>query len=290
MVPIRTPVETQDERPRADQIDVFGLTHPGKVRTENQDQFLIASLHKTMMVHYSSMPPDLLGRLTSDSRGFVFLVADGVGGGPSGKLASGTALQAIVDYVIHTMDLYIQLDEKSEAAFLDQLRRSVERSHEKIQTEGGLTDSKGMATTLTMVVVRWPKAYLLHVGDSRCYRLRNRHLDVMTKDQTMAQVLLDAGALTEDTAEQSGLKHVLWSALGGREASPDVLTEDIEWDDVMLLCSDGLTKHVSNEEIAEHLGTKSSSEEIARSLVELTLQRGASDNVTVVVSRLRTQG
>ncbi len=287
MDPIHTPTMTQAGRPRADQIDVFGLTHPGKVRTENQDQFLIASLHKTMMVHFSSIPTELLGRLTSDSRGFVFLVADGVGGGPAGKLASGTALQAIVDYVIHAMDLYIQLDEKSEAAFLEQLRRSVERSHEKIQADGGRNETRGMATTLTMVVVRWPKAYLLHVGDSRCYRLRNHHLDIMTKDQTMAQVLLDAGALTEDTAEQSGLKHVLWSALGGREASPEMLTEDVEWDDVMLLCSDGLTKHVSDDEIQDHLGRPQSSEAIARGLIDLTLERGASDNVTVVISRLR---
>ena len=125
----------QAGRPRADQIDVFG----SPIREdpeENQDQFLIASLHKTMMVHFSSISPELLGRLTSDSRGFVFLVADGVGGGPSGKLASGTALQAIVDYVIHAMDLYNQSDEKTETVFLDQLRRSVERSHEKIRAEG----------------------------------------------------------------------------------------------------------------------------------------------------------
>lgn len=285
--PILTPTSVQAGRPRADQIDVFGLTHPGKIRTENQDQFLIASLHKTMMVHFSSISPELLGRLTSDSRGFVFLVADGVGGGPSGKLASGTALQAIVDYVIHAMDLYNQLDEKTETVFLDQLRRSVERSHEKIRAEGGLNEARGMATTLTMVVVRWPKAYLLHVGDSRCYRLRNGRLDIMTKDQTMAQVLMDAGALNEDTAEQSGLKHVLWSALGGREASPDVVTEDIEWDDVMLICSDGLTKHVSDSEIREHLARPNSSEAIVRGLVELTLERGGSDNVTVVISRLK---
>lgn len=287
MDPILTPTAIRAGRPRPDQIDVFGVTHPGKVRTENQDQFLIASLHKTMMVHHSSIPPELLGRLTSDSRGFVFLVADGVGGGPAGKIASGTALQAIVDYVIHAMDLYTQLDEKTEAAFLDQLRRSVERSHEKIRTEAGLNEAKGMATTLTMVVVRWPKAYLLHVGDSRCYRLRGGRLDVMTKDQTMAQVLLDAGALNEDTAEQSGLKHVLWSALGGREASPDVTTDDVEWDDVMLLCSDGLTKHVSDAEIRDHLAQPTSSESIARGLVNLALERGGSDNVTVVISRLR---
>jgi protein phosphatase len=287
MGPILTPTSVQAGRPRPDQIDVFGVTNVGRVRTENQDQFLIASLHKTMMVHHSSIPPELLGRLTSDSRGFVFLVADGVGGGPAGKLASGTALQAIVDYVIHAMDLYTQLDEKTEAVFLDQLRRSVERSHEKIQAEGGMNQTRGMATTLTMVVVRWPKAYLVHVGDSRCYRLRNGRLDVMTKDQTMAQVLMDAGALSPDTAEQSGLKHILWSALGGKEATPEVDTQDIEWDDVMLLCSDGLTKHVSDEEIRDVLAQPLSSEATGNALLTMALDRGGSDNVTLVISRLR---
>jgi protein phosphatase len=287
MDPYPTPTAVAAGRPRPDQIDLFGISHPGRVRKENQDQFLIASLHKTMMVHHSSIPQELLGRLTSDSRGFVFLVADGVGGGPGGGLASGTALTAIVDYVIHAMDLYLDINKTTEPKFLAQLRHSVERGHEKIRAESGPAKSGGMATTLTMVTVRWPRAYMVHVGDSRCYRLRNGNLEMMTKDQTMAQVLLDAGALNPDTAEHSGLKHVLWSALGGREASPETAVTDIEFDDIMLICSDGLTKHVSDEEIREHLMRTTGSEATSKQLLELALERGGSDNVTVVMSRLR---
>jgi protein phosphatase len=282
-----TPTMVAAARPRPDQIDIFGITHPGKVRKENQDQFLIASLHKTMMVHHSSIPKEHLGRLTSDSRGFVFLVADGVGGGPGGQLASGTALTAIVDYVIHAMDLYLDIDETTEPMFVAQLRRSVERGHEKIRAESGPAKTNGMATTLTMVTVRWPKAYLVHVGDSRCYRLRSGKLELMTKDQTMAQVLMDAGALNPDTAEHSGLKHVLWSALGGREASPETHTSTIQFDDIMLICSDGLTKHVTDDEIRDHLIRSRGSEATTRQLLDLALERGGSDNITVVMSRLR---
>jgi protein phosphatase len=282
-----TPTAVAAAKPRPDQIDLYGISHPGRVRSENQDQFLIASLHKTMMVHHSSIPAAHLGRLTSDSRGFVFLVADGVGGGPAGQLASGTALTAIVDYVIHAMDLYLDIDETNEPVFVAQLRRSVERGHEKIRAESGPASTDGMATTLTMVTVRWPKAYLVHVGDSRCYRLRQGNLELMTKDQTMAQVLLDAGALNPDTAENSGLKHVLWSALGGREASPETLTADIEFDDIMLICSDGLTKHVTDEEIREHLLRTTGAEATTKELLELALARGGTDNVTVLMSRLR---
>ena len=287
MVSYPTPSAIAAARPRPEQIDLYGISHPGRVRAENQDQYLIASLHKTMMVHHSSIPEEHLGRLTSDSRGFVFLVADGVGGGPAGQLASGTALTAIVDYVIHAMDLYLDIDESTEPMFLAQLRQSVERGHEKIRAESGPAMSAGMATTLTMVTVRWPKAYLVHVGDSRCYRLRGTMLELMTKDQTMAQVLLDAGALNPDTAEHSGLKHVLWSALGGREASPETLMVDIQFEDIMLICSDGLTKHVSDEEIREHLIRTTSSESTTKELLELALARGGTDNVTVVMSRLK---
>jgi serine/threonine protein phosphatase PrpC len=110
---------------------------------------------------------------------------------------------------------------------------------------------------------------------------------MMTKDQTMAQVLVDAGALNPDTAEHSGLKHVLWSALGGREAVPETLTVDIEFDDIMLICSDGLTKHVSDDEIRDHLMRTTGSEATSRELLQLALDRGGSDNVTVVISRLK---
>ena len=144
-----------------------------------------------------------------------------------------------------------------------------------------------MATTLTMVTVRWPRAYLIHVGDSRCYRLRGGQLGRLTRDQTMAQAMLDAGALSADQAEQSRFKHILYSALGGREVVPDAASTDIQWDDVWLLCTDGLTKHVSDEEIGEHLARPEAAEITCRRLVDLALERGGSDNVTVVVGRLK---
>jgi protein phosphatase len=144
-----------------------------------------------------------------------------------------------------------------------------------------------MATTLTMVTIYWPRAYVIHVGDSRAYRLRKGVLTQVTKDQTMAQAMVDAGALTQAAAEQSRLKHVLWSALGGKEALPEVTMLDCEWEDVMLLCSDGLTKHVSDDEIRDHLLRGESAEVSCHALVDLALSRGGSDNVTVVIGRLR---
>lgn len=282
---------TQDPlpaRPTRDQYDFFGVSHQGMVRTENQDCFLIASLHKAMQVHQTSLPEETLGELISPSRGFVFLVADGVGGVPGGKDASRTALSAIVDYVLRAMDLYVQLDPDVEPEFLAELQRSVEQSHEVVRQAGEANDERiGMATTLTMVCIRWPRGYLVHVGDSRCYMLRDGELRLLTKDQTMAQAMVDAGALSPDQAERSGLKHVLYSALGATRAEPMTATTDIRWNDVMLLCTDGVTKHVSDDEIRHALRSSTSAETTARELLQLTLERGGSDNTTLIVGRLK---
>ncbi len=228
-------------RPLASDIDLFGLTHQGNVRRTNQDQFLIASLHKTMQVHTSSVPAEQLGDLKLSSR--------------------------------HV--------EGQESKFLEELERAVAESHAAV-----LEDPQSSATTLTMAVFRWPRAYLVHVGDSRCYRLRDGQLELLTKDQTMAQALVDAGVLPASRASETRWAHVLSSALGADQAKPVITATDSRWDDVMLLCTDGLTKHVTDAEIAEQLATVKSAEMICRNLIERTLARGASDNVTVVACRL----
>jgi serine/threonine protein phosphatase PrpC len=275
------------QRPTRKDVDIFGMSHQGLVRPQNQDHFLVASLHKSLQLHQTTLPHDDLGSLISGARGYVFLVADGVGSTPWGGEASGSALRAIADYVIHGMDLYAGPDSEQESRVVERLRRSVQHGHQTIKDAGEAEGKRGMATTLTMVTIYWPRAYVIHVGDSRAYRLRRGVLTQVTKDQTMAQAMVDAGALSQAAAEQSRLKHVLWSALGGKEALPEVSTLDIEWEDLMLLCSDGLTKHVSDDEIRDHLMKAESAESACRALVDLALARGGSDNITVVIGRLR---
>jgi protein phosphatase len=280
-------VTPPEVRPARDDIDVCGLTHQGLSRKENQDHFLIASIHKAMAVIQTSLPEDSIGDLRSPSRGYVFLVADGVGGSPGGSEASRTALKAIVDYVLHTMDLYVQLDPEAEPGFHAELRRSVEVSHEAVrQASEADEDRSGMATTLTMVCFRWPKAYIVHVGDSRGYRLRDGELELLTKDQTMAQAMVDAGALSPAQAERSGLSHVLYSAVGASRAEPYLAATDCRWNDIMLLCTDGITKHVSDLEIRDALRRCTSAQTTAQELLQLALERGGSDNATLIVGRL----
>src|ERR1041384_4912153 len=138
-------------RPTSTNVDVFGLTNRGRVRADNQDQFLIASLHKLLRVHQSSLPPEDITTLISESRGYILLVADGVAGRPDGQAASSTVVKTIAHHVTHLMDLYRRLDSNLESSFVAELERSVLKSHDVLlegweEQRGG----RGGATTLTV--------------------------------------------------------------------------------------------------------------------------------------------
>ena len=272
----------RDTRPLDDEIDVYGLTHPGLTRKSNEDRFLIASLHKVMAVQHTNLVVDQLHNLTSASRSYLFLVADGVGGAKGGDRASETALREVAEYVTNAMRFYYHHDPVNSMRILGELQRSVMHVHDVVRSE-----HQGSATTLTMALVLWPILFLVQVGDSRCYRLRQGKLEQLSRDQTMAQALIDSGALTPEDAEQTKWKHVLSSAVGGSEATPIASPHGCQWDDVLLLCSDGLTKHVHDEGIESVLRQEKSSEAACHALVNLALEGGGSDNITVVVGRLR---
>jgi protein phosphatase len=277
----------RDRLPREADIDVFGLTHTGRTRATNADHFLILSMHRSLQVRGTSLPEGMFRPLSSQPRGYLFLVADGVGSGRGGEQASESALRDLTRYVTQTTSLYYQCYPNDEQRFVDELREAVGRTHATVREEAARKGMPGMATTLTMVAVFWPRAYLVHVGDSRCYRLRRGRLERMTHDQTMAQALVDAGALSISSSELSPLRHVLTSAIGADEAQPEVVTEDTSWSDVLLLCTDGLTKHVTDPEIEAALREGRPAEETATALRDLALERGGTDNITIVVGRLR---
>lgn len=273
-------------KPRDEDLDFFGITHKGKVRPDNQDHFLVTTLHKTMRVHVTSLPNPELLELPSQRIASVGMVCDGVGGHAGGEAASRSAIEAIAGYVTHTMQCFFTAEQGDPEHFLESLRDAAARSHELIAQhakESG--DRKGMATTLTMFVAVWPILYLLQVGDSRCYLLRKGELMQLTRDQTMAQDLLDSGVLSPEQAARSPYAHVLSSSLGGATWTPEVSRFDLKLGDIMLLCTDGLTKHVSDEQILKRMVGLTSSEQAARALLQDALDGGGSDNVTVLVLR-----
>jgi protein phosphatase len=138
------------------------------------------------------------------------------------------------------------------------------------------------------VVLRWPRAYVVHVGDSRAYYLRGGRLRQLTRDQTAYDHLVDEGLIKEDPPDQTGRRHMLRDVLTsavGSEIEPTIGLIDLEPDDVLLLCTDGLTKHVPDSDITEILGAGASAETTCSRLLDLTLERGARDNVTMIVGR-----
>ncbi len=268
-------------------IDVFGTTDPGKARSVNEDNFFIAAVHKSLLVRQTSLADLGIFADLRSSVAHLFLVADGLGGHRGGELASGTAVKTLAAHIGQTMDCCYKFDVDQENEFLGQLEAAVDRAHEQVLRLRG-PDEQGPGTTLTMVAVIWPRAYIVHVGDSRAYHLRGGRLRQLTRDQTAYEDLVDSGALKEEQVaggeQDHRLKHVLTSALGF-EIKPSIGLIDLQPGDVLLLCTDGLTKHVPDAEIASMLLASDTAEESCRRLVDLTLERGAKDNVTVVVGR-----
>ena len=165
-----------------------------------------------------------------------------------GEEASSRTLDTIVRYVAGSSLFFSNLDQEGQRALLHDLTLSVQWSHAAVRNEAAASTSlQGMATTLTMVLVLWPRAYVVQIGDSRCYHLRPPTITQVTKDQTMAQEMIDQGLLPAAAAERSPLSHVLSQAVGNKESEiwPEISSLDLEPGDTLLLCTDGLTKHVA---------------------------------------------
>ena len=288
---VDAPVTTSEYelRPHDNQLDLFGITHPGKVRTENQDHFLIATVHPEVVVHGTSLTSIDQLPLRGQRLATMLLVADGVGGHAGGSEASRLATEAVTAYVTSTLRSYHAAGTSNDQLFLDALRTAALTAHETVSVESAVRGDTHMATTLTFAIVVWPWMYVVQVGDSRAYLCSGGTLRQVTRDQTMAQDLVDQGVLPASRAAESPFNHVLSSAIGGSAALPVVTRIDVRGDHaVVLLCSDGLTKHVSNKEIEQHIVDMESSEQLCRTLLELALDRGGSDNITLVVGRART--
>jgi serine/threonine protein phosphatase PrpC len=273
-------------KPRDDEIDVYGLTHPGNVRRENQDHFLISSLHKRVQVYLTSLPTSDLLSQDTERLAFFAMVADGVGGSAGGEAASRLAVAAITRYVTEAMHCYYSADLADEERFPQALEEAALRVHSDIQGSSPTGPLQAhMATTLTLWIGLWPRAYLLQVGDSRCYLLRNGELIQLSRDQTLAQDLVDRGVFRRSDALRSPFANVLSSSLGGPQTAPIVTDMQQEWGNVGLLCSDGLTKHVPDTRIRERLMAMTSAKQVCEDLLRDALDAGGTDNVTVVVGR-----
>jgi serine/threonine protein phosphatase PrpC len=273
-------------KPRDDEIDVYGLTHTGKVRKDNQDHFLICSLRKQVVVQMTSLPEADELAAGTERLAWLAMVADGVGAAAKGEAASRTAVEAVMQYVTRSMRCYYAAGSADDREFCEALDQAAHQCHEELVRRGSEDpDYQGMATTLTLYLGVWPKAYLLQVGDSRCYGLRQGELTQFSRDQTMAQELVDRGVLTQADASKTRFAHTLSSSIGGPQTEPVVTRGDPGWGNVLMLCSDGLTRHVDDSRIRDRLRAMISAKQVCEDLLQDALDGGGTDNITIIVAR-----
>jgi protein phosphatase len=262
------------------------MTHPGQVRPSNEDQFLTAVLSKALQIQQTSIPQARMQY--SDDRGYLFLVADGMGGHQAGEHASTLAVDAIERFVLNTLKWFLHLRGSEGQTLLEEFHMALQQADAKIfQTARVHPELWGMGTTLTMAYSLNQDLFIAHVGDSRCYLFRGGELDQVTHDHTLVQEMVRRGHLEPEEATHHRLRHVITNVLGSTEPGvlPEVHKVKLEAGDLILLCSDGLSEMVSDEEIAQILRTDPDIRRACERLITLANEKGGKDNVTVILVR-----
>ena len=273
-------------QPNNDQVDLAGATDIGKARAENQDHFLIADMQRLLSIRDCSVPHDDCHRLFGSKPGRLLVVADGMGGHASGELASSTAIESCARYVLDMMQWFIKLSADNEDDFLSELSDCLAVIQRRLWSKGE-DQTNRMGTTVTMAYVVFPRMYVVHAGDSRCYLYRDGELRQLTTDHTFAQSLVDDGTLSKHEAETSRWRHVLWNCVGGSDKAvqPEVCKVDLRESDSVLLCSDGLTGMVGDDQIKQVLEQHDRAGAAVEQLVRLANDAGGKDNITIVLGR-----
>lgn len=268
-------------------LDMAGGSDIGCVRKENQDHFLIADLRRQLTVRDTDVPSDELGEMYGCREGNLMVVADGMGGHSNGEKASRIAVKATAQYVLDMMQWFLKLSPGVEQDFEDELAESLAAVQRRIWIESDQGE-RSMGTTVTMSYLLWPKMYVVHAGDSRCYLFRQGVLRQLTTDHTIAQQFVDSGSMSIDDPGLANWRHVLWNCVGGgaEKVRPEAIRIRLQVSDTILLCSDGLCGMVGNDVIAAVLAENLASNQSVNALIDAAKQRGGKDNIAVVVCRV----
>jgi serine/threonine protein phosphatase PrpC len=249
------------------QVKAYGLTHVGRQRQHNEDNFLV------------------------EDDAHLFLVADGMGGHAAGEIASRIAVDSIIEFILHTKEddgtwphAYDEHYKRSTNRLMAAVRMANTRVLEAMRKDARL---RGMGTTVVACLADDDTMSVAHVGDSRAYLIRDKNISRITNDHSWVFEQVQAGMLTEAEAEKHPLRNVITRALGGAlQVSPDASEIECKPGDVYLLCSDGLTGMVPEEEILRLVTENDGDlETTAQRLIDTANERGGLDNVTAVLVR-----
>jgi PPM family protein phosphatase len=272
--------------PRPLTVKAFGVTDTGKVRTTNEDQFLIAELTKAMRVWQTSLAEPKLQ--VGEERAHLFLVADGMGGHRAGERASGLAVAAVEQFTLNSFRWFVGSDNPDAERVLAQFQSAIRHADARILEEAAEhPELSGMGTTVTMAFHLGTQLCVIHVGDSRAYLYRDHELHQLTEDHTVVADMVRSGALRPDQVAEHRLRHTITNVVGGPELGVKVEARALEvrGGDRLLLCSDGLTEMVTNEAIAATLDAEPAPEAVAKKLLAQANDGVASDNITLIVVR-----
>jgi serine/threonine protein phosphatase PrpC len=271
-------------------VDLGAQSHQGHVRDSNEDHYLAVRFTRSLETVLTNLGEGVVPKRFDDTA-YGMLVADGMGGMAAGEIASSTALLRLLELVAQTPDWIMRMNQRENAATV--MRRMTLRFRQiddELREEGKSNRSLyGMGTTLTVAATIGSDLFLSHIGDSRAYLLRGEKLHQLTKDHTLAQALIDAGIAGPNDPSTRAMRHVLTAALGstGERTDPQVQRLQLSDDDQLLLCTDGLTEMVTDNDISVVLADANSSQAACQALIDLALAGGGKDNITVVLARYR---
>ncbi len=275
---------------------VYGCTHIGMVRKNNEDAYVIADLTANA-ASASSTPAGIFeaeGDMTErgeegtlrkwrvGEQGMLIAVSDGMGGAEAGEVASHLVVESLRE------DLVAQRDGSTGKL----VRSAVERANHVVFDAAGRNPKRnGMGATLTAVLVREDRAYVAGVGDSRCYIIRGRRIRQVTRDQSLVESLVELGHLTREEAESSPHRNIILQALGTKPDVAVALTKvQLQNGDLVLLCSDGLSGKLTDEEMLELALAGPKIDDACRAMVTLANERGGEDNISIILAHFSGPG
>lgn len=242
-------------------MNYYGISNIGKSRKENQDKIYLPS--EKSAIKY-------------------FIIADGMGGVSGGEIASGIAIETIKDYINENIGNIEFEKEQIEELIRGAIAKANKFIFQRAEREEEL---KGMGTTVVVALLYGNRVYVGHVGDSRIYRIRNNIIRQLTKDHSYVQALLQEGSITKAEAENHPQKNILLKVVGCEEfVEPDIMVKGFIKDDVLLMCTDGLTNMVSVDEIYDvAVRGKKDTKKACKKLVDMANANGGYDNVSVIL-------
>jgi PPM family protein phosphatase len=275
-------------------VDVAALTDRGKVRDLNEDAYAVFRVGRYLEPVATSLEPGEF-EPRYDELGYGMIVADGVGGREAGDVASRTSILTTLGLIQGSPHWALKLDDPAtREAELTHIREEARRYLGQLQADirrraQANPSLAGMGTTFTCAYSVGLDLFVVHVGDSKAYLLRGGTLRKITHDHTVAQEYADIGVIRQDEVAGHRLHHVLTRAVSSQGETPvgDFHHVALASNDRLLLCSDGLTDMAPEDEIAEILLTRPESDRACRALLDLALERGGKDNITVIVAEYR---